>query len=272
MIGVDGLAGTGCGRGAPRFGSGACLATTPANAPRSLGPPFSGLDGRPSASAGFNYSDANKIPHHLNEATFKEYIKIRCSGVPGTRMASRASRISRRSTTSGRISQFDRRQKKCKGRATTPLLSAVAVAELAVRPALLPHRVRSARVMAEDVVVKPAVIRDFRPTTPPRWRPPSGRMSPASASSGPVIPGDMLGGIPTDLIEVQRGRTARPPRRRSAGSRPPPKAGLGEPARRRRERGRRAPTCSVTRGASISPSSGRPAPVGFRRIAGRRRV
>ena len=54
-----------------------------------LGPPLNGLDGRKAgATAGFNYSDANKNSGITwNEAQFKEYIKSPMTKIPGTRMA-----------------------------------------------------------------------------------------------------------------------------------------------------------------------------------------
>ena len=77
----------------------------------------------------------------------------------------------------------------------------------------------------------------------------------------PVIPGSLLGGIPTDLIEVQREENAKAAkdavgRFRGSGPRPASVSAETPPARRQHRR-RRPIRSAALRAASILPSSAR---------------
>ena len=119
--------------------------------------------------------------------------------------------------------------------------------------------------MIKDIVVNlvgPRRRRTSPPTMRSRWpRPFGAHVAGVAFVYEPVIPDGTLGGVPIDLIEVQREENTKAAKTRGrAGSRRRPRqAGVSaETAHARRQLRRRGrPVRPHRRGASISRSSGR---------------
>ena len=236
--------------------------TTPARARRSSSARRStgSTAARPAPSPGFNYSDANKNSGITwSDATFTEYIKNPMQRMPGTRMAFAGVRDEKDIDEPVGLPQAVRRERQQE-------VSLDAAPLNPAEPGLPRKRYPRARSRSDDQGPR-RQSRRRRARAGRRRRlcdlggaRPLAPTSPASAFVyEPVIPGSLLGGIPTDLIEVQREENAKAAKAASPASRPRPRPPASRPRPACSTPASPAPpTCSAASpGASTSPWSGR---------------